>query len=385
MRVLIDGVYFQLASRTIARAWSSLLKEIGQDPAFSLFMLDRGGCPVISTVSLIAFPSYTTSYTATDSLLIQEFCDRFEIDVFASTYYTTAVTSPQVQVVYDLIPELMGFDLPARALKEKQLALSYASYFACISRNTRDDLCKIYPSIDHSTTAITYCGVDAEVFNSSARQNVSALRSKYDLKKNWFLFVGSRAQHKVYKNAEFFFEALKNEKACDFDIVCVGGEPIIESDWLREVPLEIRILHLDLSDDELAAAYAGAIALVYPSLYEGFGLPILEAMASGCPVITARYGSLHELAGDAAFKISGHDCRELLDAMDCIRTPAIRQPLIEAGYAQAAKFRWEDAAERLKGLLRLADAERYDEKAIAFHRHWKKLRLTQAEVDVGLD
>ena len=96
MRVFIDGVYFQLASSTIARAWSSLLKEIGQDPALSLFMLDRGGCPVISAVSLIAFPSYTTSYTATDSLLIQEFCDRYEIDVFASTYYTTAVTSPQV-------------------------------------------------------------------------------------------------------------------------------------------------------------------------------------------------------------------------------------------------------------------------------------------------
>src|SRR5215469_10316487 len=228
MRVLIDGVYFQLGSSGIGRVWSSLLKEIVQDAALSVFMLDRGGCPTIPGVSLVAFPSYTMSYTATDSLLIQEFCDRYEIDVFASTYYTTAVTSPQVQVVYDMIPEVMGFDLSARVWKEKQLALSYASYFACISSNTRKDLCKLYPSIEHSRTAITYWGVDPEVFNSSARQHVGALRTKYGLKERWFLFAGSRVQHKGYKNATLFFEAIKNEKAADFDVVCVGGEPMIE-------------------------------------------------------------------------------------------------------------------------------------------------------------
>jgi hypothetical protein len=112
MRVLIDGVYFQLASSGIARVWRSLLKEIVQDPALSLSMLDRGECPIIPGVSLIEFPSYTMSYTATNSLLIQEFCDRYNIDVFASTYYTTAVTSPQVQVVYDMIPEVMGSTCP---------------------------------------------------------------------------------------------------------------------------------------------------------------------------------------------------------------------------------------------------------------------------------
>ena len=192
--------------------------------------------------------------------------------------------------------------MSARIWKEKRLALSYASYFACISSNTREDLSKSYPGIEHSRTMITYCGVDAEVFNSLARQKVGALRSKYDLKENWFLFVGSRVQNKGYKNARLFFEAIKS-------------------------------------------------------------------MASGCPVITTRYGSLREVAGDAALIISGHDCRELIDAMDRIRNPAIRQPLIEAGYAQAAKFRWDDAAEQLKRLLRLADAERCDEKAIAFHRH----------------
>jgi glycosyltransferase involved in cell wall biosynthesis len=385
MRVLVDGVFFQLGNGGIARVWSSLLKEMVQDSSVSVFILDRGRCPAIPGVSRIEFPSYTMSYTATDSLLIQEFCDRYKIDAFASTYYTTPVTTPQVQVVHDMIPEVMGFDLSARPWKEKQLALSYASYWACVSSNTREDLCRLYPSVERSRTIIMYNGVDAEVFNSSARQNVGALRSKYDLKDSWFLFVGARVQHRGYKNARLFFEAIKNEKAADFDVLCVGGESKIEPEWLREAPPQVRILKLDLPDDELSAAYAGAIALVYPSLYEGFGMPVVEAMASGCPVITTRYGSLQEVAGDAALMISGHDCRELLDAMDCIRNPAIRQPLIEAGYAQAAKFRWADTVEHLKRLLRLAEADRYNEKAIAFHRHWKKLRVAQAEVDVGLD
>ncbi len=109
---------------------------------------------------MIEFPSYNSTYTASDSILIQEFCDKYSIDVFTSTYYTTALTTPQILMVYDMIPEVMGFDLTARVWKEKRLALSYACYFACISKNTRDDLLNFFPGIDPSRAVVAYCEVD---------------------------------------------------------------------------------------------------------------------------------------------------------------------------------------------------------------------------------
>ena len=167
MRLLVDGVFFQLAKTGIGRVWVSLLSRIAQSPDLDVLLLDRGGCPDIAGVARVLFPSYTMSYTATDSLLIQKTCDALAVDVFTSTYYTSAVTTPQVQMVYDMIPEVMEFDLSARAWKEKRLTLNYASHFACISANTRHDLLYFYPAIPPSRAVVTHCGVDRTVFNAS--------------------------------------------------------------------------------------------------------------------------------------------------------------------------------------------------------------------------
>ncbi len=102
MRVLVDGVFFQLASTGIARVWTSLLRQLVRVEGLEFYILDRGSCPSIEGVRSVEFPSYNFTYTAGDSILIQEFCDKLNIDVFTSTYYTTALTTPQVQMVYDL-------------------------------------------------------------------------------------------------------------------------------------------------------------------------------------------------------------------------------------------------------------------------------------------
>jgi glycosyltransferase involved in cell wall biosynthesis len=385
MRVLVDGVFFQLASTGTCKVWSSLLNRLASFDGISLFMLDRGGSPTISGVQLIDFPTYTMTYTAADSLLIQNFCDKLDIDVFTSTYYTSATTTPQVQIVYDLIPEVLGCDLSARAWKEKRLVLSYASHFACISKNTRDDLLRFYPSIDPSRAAVTYCGIDTETFNATASRDYPAFREKYKQKRPYFLLVGFREQHGNYKNAQLVFDAIKKDKAADFDVICAGGERTINESWLRNLPSGLGIKRLDLSDTELAAAYSGALALVYPSLYEGFGLPVVEAMASGCPVITTHHGSLGEVAGEAAVVISGHDSYELLQALERIRRPCVRRGLIDAGLAQAAKFKWENSAQQFFELLLLVKSEYYNDGVKEFHRRWEKLRITQANVDIGRD
>jgi len=108
---------------------------------------------------------------------------------------------------------------------------------------------------------------------------------------------------------------------------------------------------LPLNDAELRVAYSGAIALVYPSVYEGFGLPILEAMASGCPVITCQNSSIPEVAGAAALYVGEYNIQEMLEAIQHVQQPEIRDGLIRMGYRQVQRFSWERMAETVKHAL----------------------------------
>ena len=325
------------------------------------------------------------TYTATDSLADRDrSAEENRIDVFTSTYYTTAVDTPQVLMVYDMIPEVLAFDLSARAWKEKHLALHYAARLACISRSTRDDLHRIFPKLDPARSTVTHCGVDTETFNTDAAKDLPALRRLYGLDKAFVVVVGSREQHLSYKNARIVFDAISIDRAADLDILCVGGEPKIAPEWTRSLPERVRARRLELSDTELAAAYSGAVALVYPSLYEGFGMPVVEAMASGCPVITTIHGSLGEVAGDAALTVSGHDRYELLSALHLTQEPEQRRALVDAGLRRASLYDWQKMAEQFRDLLVQAAGERSDPRIDRFHRRWSKLRSAQADVDVGL-
>ena len=108
---------------------------------------------------------------------------------------------------------------------------------------------------------------------------------------------------------------------------------------------------LDLSDDDLQAAYAAAIALVYPSLYEGFGMPIIEAMACGCPVITSPSGSIPEVAGDAALLVNTSNVDEMLNAMKQVQKPQLRRLLIDRGMLRSRLYSWAKMADEVKNVL----------------------------------
>jgi hypothetical protein len=114
---------------------------------------------------------------------------------------------------------------------------------------------------------------------------------------------------------------------------------------------------LHLSDQELRAAYSGSVALVYPSIYEGFGLPILEAIACGCPVITCPNASIPEVAGEAALYVKDNDVEELVNALCEIQKPRVRQSLISAGLEQAKKFSWSKMAQIVSSTLIKATLE----------------------------
>lgn len=128
-------------------------------------------------------------------------------------------------------------------------------------------------------------------------------------------------------------------------------EPIFDA--LQRSGMAQRVRFLDgVDDSDLAALFAGAVALVFPSLYEGFGLPCLEAMACGTPVIASRAGSLAEVIGDAAIAVDPLDASAIAAGVRrLLEDKALRLDLIERGFAQTARFRWEDSGRQLLGLL----------------------------------
>ena len=352
LTILIDGVFFQLANSGIARVWQSLLQEwVENGFAKHLIVLDRDGtAPQIAGIKYQLIHRYEENNSAEDSFLLQEICDQYQADLFISTYYTTPISTPAILLVLDMIPEVIGADLTATMWQEKSYAICYAARYIAISESTARDLHYFYPQIAPATITVALCGVDP-LFMPSKRGAIEEFCTTHQITQPYFIIVGTRTGLDGYKNGIHTFRALSQLPAHgQFEIVCVGGNPNLETEF-ADLIKGIKVHQLSLNDQELQAAYSGAIALLYPSCYEGFGLPILEAMACGCPIITCRNSSLPEVAGDAAIYVSETDLTDFVVALHQVQQPEVRSPLIAAGLSRSKYFSWAKMADIIAQVL----------------------------------
>jgi glycosyltransferase involved in cell wall biosynthesis len=346
-KIIVDGVFFQLHETGIARVWKSLLDEWATSKfSENLVVLDRAGtAPKIPGISYYQIPACDYDNTEADRKMLQQVCNHLKAKVFISTYYTTPIETPSVFMGYDMIPELLGADLSQPIWQEKQRSIEHASAYVTISGHTAKDLIEIHGEIDSEQVTVAQCGAQS-IFKPATNEEILGFRNKYGISKPYFV-IGSSGG---YKNPELFFQAFATMiPNSDIEILVTGGHQLSEDNVACAIGSNVHCLYLD--DEELSVAYSGAIALVYPSRYEGFGLPIVEAFASACPVITCPCGSIPEVAEEAAVYVLPDDVAGMTDALIRVQQPDVRATLIEAGLQQVQKFSWKKMADIMQGVL----------------------------------
>ena len=341
-KIIIDGVFFQLYKTGIARVWKSLLEEwANTEFADHILVLDRANtAPKINGIRYRAVSPYNYNDTESDRQMLQQICDDEGAELFISTYYTTPIDTPSVFMAYDMIPEVLAGNLNEPMWQAKHYAIKHASAFISISENTARDLSKFFPDISLESITVAHCGVH-HLFSPASENEINAFKYKYGINKPYFLLSGLGG----YKNSILFLQAfaqLNNKHS--FDIVATGAGSQLPPEW-RQYTAGCTFHGLELSDEELRLAYAGAVALVYPSQYEGFGMPVAEAMACGCPVITTPNASLPEVGGEAVIYVKDDDIEGMTNALCEVQKPSLRRNLIEVGLKQAHKFSWSKMAD----------------------------------------
>lgn len=387
MKILFDPIFFEFANTGIARVWASVLNEwnlSGINQIHQIYILDRSEkVPRIANYFYIPFcGSKGYQLSGPDSIAMQHICDDLGIDVFVSSYYTFPIKTKSLMMLYDMIPEKFDFPMDEPGWLEKVAAIKHACAYTCISRSTANDLLEIHPEIPADAVDVSYCGVSQNEFHVRSDQELRDFKKKYNLDYPYWIFVGSRDQYKSYKNTRLFFDAISEDSSSKpFGVVCAGGNEDLEDFVLNaQNNLEYPIQRFYFDDSSLSLAYQGALGLIYPSLYEGFGMPVIEAMASACPVITTQNGSLAEAGGDAACYIDGSSTSQLLSVMDqLLNDPGFAAAKKKAGLAHIQHFSWKVMADRIIQLLEMISRS----SITADHQnHCMRLRQAQSEIQI---
>ncbi|GBE08943.1 D-inositol 3-phosphate glycosyltransferase [bacterium BMS3Abin11] len=228
-------------------------------------------------------------------------------------------------------------------------------HFITISEFVRQEIIKDLHIPPDKVTAIPL-GVDKK-FTRKPEADISRYKKEKALPDRCILTVGT---HEPRKNIATLVRAMALTKE-KYTLVSIGWSGWLNTEFhqeVRKLNMEKRIIYLGhVPDDELVLLYNCASLMVYPSLYEGFGLPILEAMACGCPVISSNTSSMPEVAGDAAILISPEDEKRLAHEIDRVmQDKELSQQLIESGYKRASEFSWDNTALRTMSIFKQAIA-----------------------------
>lgn len=347
MRVAIDPYIFSIqVAGGISRYFASLAEGIsraGHD--LSVVAGIHRNIHLANTSGVRVSGAYWRTpwrYTTRALLCLNSQYSRYEIgrikpSVVHETYYSGRDAGyrniPSVVTVHDMIHELFPGDFPGNDSTSslKRASVSRARHVICVSENTKNDLLRLC-DLRPERVSVVHHGVTP--------LSTEFLVKPLDIGRPYFLYVGNRGGYKNFRRFVQAF-ALSKDLVRSASVLCFGGGAFgaDEANLINSLGLDSVVSHMYGADSDLASAYRGAIALVYPSTYEGFGLPPLEAMQNGCAVTCSNVSSIPEVVGDAGLYFDPTDEDSIADSLQRMLTDrTMRTNYIQRGYARAKKF-----------------------------------------------
>ena len=283
------------------------------------------------------------------------------VDLFHATDFVLPPTLPRTRsllTVHDLsfirVPDAASPSLRRYLEAVVPRSVERADHVLADSQATKDDLMEIYRT-PADKISVLYSGVAGRFGRVTDEMALKDVLDRHDLKDiRYVLSVGTVQPRKNYSRAIRALSTIRDQ-GIDLHYAVAGGPGWLEDEMyrsIRETGMEDRVHILGfVPDEDLPALYSGARALIAVSLYEGFGLPILEAMACGTPVITSNLSSLPEVAGDAGILVDPLDTEAISDAIVRTMTDAdLRQKLVAASLEHVKRFSWASAVRQLKSI-----------------------------------
>ncbi len=284
--------------------------------------------------------------------------DKNKIDIFFSPthYLPFYVGKPSIISILDVSYLHFSGLFKKKDLYQLKLwgnfSIGKAKKIITISKSSKNDIIKSY-GLSAEKVEVVYPGIKLEKEIDMEKISMNDLKRKFGIEKDYILFVGTLQPR---KNIEKLIEAFSRLKRENLDLVIVGKkgwmiEDILAAPEKYGVLNKVKFLE-SVSDEELHSFYKNAICFVLPSLYEGFGLPVLEAMKYGCPVLTSNVSSLPEAGGDAAVYFDPKNAKDIAEKIDSVvSNEKLRKEMVEKGYRQAKKFSWEKSARETLRIL----------------------------------
>ena len=351
----IDARELEFHPRGVGRVLISLLKEWNKNTCGHQFVLYfKNAVPDMEALNhphykkkVLPVPSLIRRDRVWEQIFLPFYIKKDNLDIFFSPSYTIplAASCPTVVAIHDISyqthPEWFGLRHQLLLRLFTGLSARMASRIICCSNYTRSEISAHYGARAETKISVVYFAPDEVFF--AGRDAGDSVFGRYNITQPYFLFVGSLLRR---RNISHLLQAFKDTAHPRYMLVLIGNNDEMGDDLqlsLDRLALDKNVVHLDyVRDEDLPAIYRGAFCFVHPSSYEGFALPVVEAMACGTPAIIVDAGAMVEVADGAALISPLEGLSQAMTAI--IENPALREDLVRKGLARAQKLSWRETA-----------------------------------------